>query len=148
MHILVLSLKALEAANQKLEGQVAALSSAVNNLVNLGNGEKKDFPDVPGTHWASDAVDSLHGNDIVNGYPDGNFKGDKPMTRYEYAEMLYNALKRGQKVSAEIIKEYTPELQKVQRNAFYGNPDALSGSDLTQAIIAADKAGLLVHPDK
>ena len=74
---------------------------------------KKTFPDVPSDHWANQAVTTLHDNHVVQGYPDGNFKGDRTMTRYEYAEMLYNALKRGLPVPQKQIDEYEAELKKI-----------------------------------
>lgn len=74
---------------------------------------KKTFPDVPTGHWANQAVTTLHDNHVVQGYPDGNFKGDRTMTRYEYAEMLYNALKRGLPVPQKQIDEYETELKKI-----------------------------------
>ena len=43
---------------------------------------------------ANEAVETLHGNDVLEGYPDGEFKGDKTMSRYEYAQMLYKAAKK------------------------------------------------------
>ena len=56
----------------------------------------------------------MHGNGYVNGYPDGEFKGDKPMTRYEYAEMLYNALTNGAEVKKDHLREYKAELMQVE----------------------------------
>ena len=80
------------------------------------NGVTKEFPDVPKAHWAHNAVANLHGSDIVQGYPDGEFKGEKPMTRYEYAEMLYNAINTGKDVPKEMIEEYKEELRQIEQN--------------------------------
>ena len=80
------------------------------------NGVTKEFPDVPKAHWAHNAVANLHGSDIVQGYPDGEFKGEKPMTRYEYAEMLYNAINTGKDVPKEMIEEYKAELRQIEQN--------------------------------
>lgn len=55
--------------------------------------KRTSFPDVPKDHWANEAVESLHANDVLDGYPDGEFKGDKQLTRYEYAQMLFKAIK-------------------------------------------------------
>jgi len=46
------------------------------------------FPDVPLTHWAYDAVEYLASKGLVVGYPDGEFKGDRMLTRYEYAMII------------------------------------------------------------
>jgi len=71
----------------------------------------KDFPDVPENHWAYEAVSRLAGNDIVQGYPDGEFHGERTMTRYEMAEIIYNALSRGAEAERELVEEFKPELQ-------------------------------------
>ena len=54
-----------------------------------------EFPDVPQNHWAYQYISQLAGNGILVGYPDGTFKGDAKMTRYEFATMLYRALQNG-----------------------------------------------------
>jgi predicted translin family RNA/ssDNA-binding protein len=79
-------------------------------------GMTKEFPDVPANHWAHNAVVNLHGSDIVQGYPDGEFKGAKPMTRYEYAEMLFNALEKGKTLPKEVVSEYSQELEQIRQN--------------------------------
>lgn len=63
--------------------------------------------------WAKNAVDVLHGNGAIEGYPDGTFKGDRNMSRYEYAEMLYNALMNGATVDESVIEKYQPELVQI-----------------------------------
>lgn len=63
--------------------------------------------------WAKNAVDVLHGNGAIEGYPDGNFKGDRKMSRYEYAEMLYNALMNGAAVDESVVEKYQPELVQI-----------------------------------
>ena len=87
----------LNAQNQALESVLKDLNNKVNHLINhrqsLTN-TQVPFPDVPVNHWAKQAVDTLHGNDLVQGYEDGQFKGDRSMTRYEYAQMLYNAAEK------------------------------------------------------
>ena len=82
----------------------------VNKLFLLNPSKKASFPDVPADHWAKNAVDVLHGNGAIEGYPDGNFKGDRKMSRYEYAEMLYNALMNGAAVDESVVEKYQPEL--------------------------------------
>lgn len=85
---------------QELENKVDQLNALVNQLMNDKatkaptplKHERKGFKDVPADHWAAEAVETLHANGIVEGYPDGEFKGDKTMSRYEYAVMLYNQM--------------------------------------------------------
>ncbi len=85
----------------------------VNKLFLLNPSKKAAFPDVPADHWAKNAVDVLHGNGAIEGYPDGNFKGDRKMSRYEYAEMLYNALMNGAAVDESVVEKYQPELVQI-----------------------------------
>ena len=85
----------------------------VNKLFLLNPSKKASFPDVPADHWAKNAVDVLHGNGAIEGYPDGTFKGDRNMSRYEYAEMLYNALMNGATVDESVIEKYQPELVQI-----------------------------------
>ncbi len=69
------------------------------------------FPDVPQNHWAYEYVAVLAGNGIIEGYPSGNFDGSRPMTRYEFAAMLYRAMLKGAKLSDKILTEFAPELE-------------------------------------
>ena len=46
------------------------------------------FGDVPDEHWARDAVANLAAKGLVEGYPDGTFKGDRAATRYEMAMVI------------------------------------------------------------
>ena len=85
----------------------------VNKLFLLNPSKKASFPDVPADHWAKNAVDVLHGNGAIEGYPDGTFKGDRNMSRYEYAEMLYNALMNGAAVDESVVEKYQPELVQI-----------------------------------
>ena len=95
-----------------LKAQVADLSARMDALLSVLNPNmSKDFPDVPENHWAYEAVSRLAGNDIVQGYPDGEFHGDRTMTRYEMAEIIYNALSRGAEAEKELVEEFKPELQ-------------------------------------
>ncbi len=105
------ALKQVIAANNAMVQELNALKGQQMAL----NGMTKEFPDVPQNHWAHKAVTNLHGSDIVQGYPDGEFKGNRSMTRYEYAEMLYNAITAGKKVPAEMQREYAKELAEVKK---------------------------------
>ena len=100
-----------EETNQ-LKAQVADLTARMDALLSVLNPNmSKDFPDVPENHWAYEAVSRLAGNDIVQGYPDGEFHGERTMTRYEMAEIIYNALSRGAEAERELVEEFKPELQ-------------------------------------
>ncbi len=95
-----------------LKAQVADLTARMDALLSVLNPNmSKDFPDVPENHWAYEAVSRLAGNDIIQGYPDGEFHGDRTMTRYEMAEIIYNALSRGAEAEKELVEEFKPELQ-------------------------------------
>ena len=95
-----------------LKAQVNDLTARMDALLSVLNPNmSKDFPDVPENHWAYEAVSRLAGNDIVQGYPDGEFHGDRTMTRYEMAEIIYNALSRGAEAEKELVEEFKPELQ-------------------------------------
>lgn len=95
-----------------LKAQVDDLTARMDALLSVLNPNmSKDFPDVPENHWAYEAVSRLAGNDIVQGYPDGEFHGERTMTRYEMAEIIYNALSRGAEAERELVEEFKPELQ-------------------------------------
>lgn len=95
-----------------LKDQVNDLTARMDALLSVLNPNmSKDFPDVPENHWAYEAVSRLAGNDIVQGYPDGEFHGERTMTRYEMAEIIYNALSRGAEAERELVEEFKPELQ-------------------------------------
>ena len=95
-----------------LKAQVADLTARMDALLSVLNPNmSKDFPDVPENHWAYEAVSRLAGNDIIQGYPDGEFHGERTMTRYEMAEIIYNALSRGAEAEKELVEEFKPELQ-------------------------------------
>ena len=95
-----------------LKDQVDDLTARMDALLSVLNPNmSKDFPDVPENHWAYEAVSRLAGNDIVQGYPDGEFHGERTMTRYEMAEIIYNALSRVAEAERELVEEFKPELQ-------------------------------------
>lgn len=102
-------IRALKADNEQMKRLVNMLVQKSTVMDEL----KAGFPDVPKNHWANNAVETLHGNGVLQGYPDGEFKGEKSMTRYEYAEMLYNAMKRGVEIPREIVREYQSEINQV-----------------------------------
>ena len=81
------------AENAALQDKVNKLESMMNTIVNSPlfklSKERSTFPDVPSERWDAPAVETLHANGIIQGYPDGTFKGDEPMSRSEYAKMIY-----------------------------------------------------------
>lgn len=105
-------LKAALAENNDLRSKVDNLTARMDALLSVLNPSmSKDFPDVPANHWAYEAVSRLAGNDIVQGYADGKFHGERTMTRYEMAEIIYNALSKGAKAEKKLVEEFKPELQ-------------------------------------
>ena len=83
----------LRKKNDKLENELNQLKEQLSKLSTRLSPKRVSFPDVPNDHWSREAVETLHANDVLDGYPDGEFKGDKQLTRYEYAQMLYKGLK-------------------------------------------------------
>ena len=105
-------LKAAIAENNDLRAKVDDLTARMDALLSVINPNmSKEFPDVSENHWAYEAVTRLAGNDIVQGYEDGKFHGERTMTRYEMAELIYNALSRGAKAEKKLVEEFKPELQ-------------------------------------
>lgn len=98
-----------EKAQQK---QIDYLTSRLDALLSVINPNmSKDFPDVPENHWAYEAVSKLAGNGIIQGYEDGKYHGERTMTRYEMAEIIYNALSKGAKAEMKLVEEFKPEIQ-------------------------------------
>ena len=102
--------KEIKDLRKELEGLKSALLD-VNAGKKLDTSKLQLFPDVPKNHWAYEYVSTLKGNGALTGYPDGEFKGDRPMTRYEFATMLYKAMLEGATLSDKILKEFAPELE-------------------------------------
>lgn len=89
------------------------------------------FSDVPETHWAYQYVEGLRERGYLEGYPDGAFKGDRTMTRYEYAAVIYRALQNGAPVDADMarsVEEFKPELTQIQEAERF-RVDRISGKD-------------------
>ena len=98
-----------------LRNEVEQLRSALGQVVQgqaLDPMKIKLFPDIPENHWAYEYIATLAGNDIIEGYPDGNFGGDRMMTRYEFGAIIYRAMQRGFEVPARMLKEFEPELER------------------------------------
>ena len=97
----------------KQDAQIQKLTAMVNALVGIQAEPDTTtmFPDVPENHWAYEAVAAMAKGGLVKGYPDGEFKGDRTMTRYEFAQIVYNAIQAGAEVDARLVQEFQPELQ-------------------------------------
>lgn len=103
----------------ELKKTVALQNAQIQKLTTLLNGVagtnmKADrttlFPDVPSNHWAYEAVSDLSRRGLVEGYPDGTFGGDRLLTRYEFAQIVYRALQNGVQVNEQLVTEFSPEM--------------------------------------
>ena len=92
--------------------QIQKLTALLNGLA--GTNMKADrstlFPDVPNNHWAYEAVSDLSRRGLVEGYPDGTFGGDRMLTRYEFAQIVYRAIQNGVAVDDRLVSEFGPEM--------------------------------------
>ncbi|MCF0158824.1 MAG: YadA-like family protein, partial [Veillonella sp.] len=107
---------ALAQENLELRDRVARLEQLVGQLVGgkpLAN-EYMPFPDVPENHWAYEYIAKLHANGILEGYPDGNFDGNRTLTRYEFATAFCRALERGIKIDPRAIHEFEKEMARIR----------------------------------
>lgn len=120
----------------ELNARLQDVENKYNNLLQLLNphaidpSKTAEFPDVPRNHWAYQYISQLAGNGILVGYPDGTFKGDATMTRYEFATMLYRALQNGAPIDDNMrraMNEFQPELQNIRLNHY--RVDRISGAD-------------------
>ena len=114
--------KEIKDLRKELEGLKSALLD-VNAGEKLDTSKLQLFPDVPKNHWAYEYVSTLKGNGVLTGYPDGEFKGDRPMTRYEFATMLYKAMLEGATLSDKILKEFAPELERFTVDTVHQDKD-------------------------
>ena len=114
--------KEIKDLRKELEGLKSALLD-VNAGKKLDTSKIQLFPDVPKNHWAYEYVSTLKGNGVLTGYPDGEFKGDRPMTRYEFATMLYKAMLEGATLSDKILKEFAPELERFTVDTVHQDKD-------------------------
>ena len=120
----------------ELNARLQDMENKYNNLLQIltplaiDPSKTAEFPDVPQNHWAYQYISQLAGNGILVGYPDGTFKGDVKMTRYEFATMLYRALQNGAPIDDNMkraMNEFGPELQNIRLNHF--RVDRISGAD-------------------
>ena len=106
---------------------------AMRGAMQSGTSVMKDvnFPDVPKDHWAYSYVKSLADRGLLEGYPDGEFKGDRTMTRYEFAAIIYRALQNGAPIDSDMAKaigEFDPEINRI-KDLDRTRVDRISGKD-------------------
>ena len=107
-----------------LRAEVTELKAMVakGGLGSIAEDKMKIFPDVAENHWAYEYVGKLAAAGIIEGYPDGKFSGDRMMSRYEFAAMLYRAMQKGAQLDSKIINEFAPEMGRIR-------VDRISGED-------------------
>lgn len=102
-----------------LKKTVAEQNAQIQKLTTLLNGVAGTkmkanhttlFPDIPTNHWAYEAVSDLSRRGLVEGYPDGTFGGDRMLTRYEFAQIVYRAIQDGVTVNDRLVTEFSPEM--------------------------------------
>lgn len=101
-----------------LRANVANLTALVGQLTaGMGGTIEMDrmklFPDVSENHWAYEYIGRLAAAGIIEGYPDGMFNGNRMMSRYEFAAMLYRALEKGVKLDHKLVREFEPEMGRI-----------------------------------
>ena len=103
---------ALKKTVAEQNAQIQKLTALLNGVA--GTKMKADhttlFPDIPTNHWAYEAVSDLSRRGFVEGYPDGTFGGDRMLTRYEFAQIVYRAIQDGVTVNDRLVTEFSPEM--------------------------------------
>ena len=103
---------ALKKTVAEQNAQIQKLTALLNGVA--GTKMKADhttlFPDIPTNHWAYEAVSDLSRRGLVEGYPDGTFGGDRMLTRYEFAQIVYRAIQNGVTVNDRLVTEFSPEM--------------------------------------
>lgn len=108
---------------QNLVIQMQAQMDRMANVIDQLSGSElhsTPFPDVPENHWAYEYVEGLRKKGLVGGYPDGSFAGNRNMTRYEFAAVLYRALLQGERLDARAATEFAPELGRIRVDRIAG----------------------------
>ena len=103
---------ALKKTVAEQNAQIQKLTTLLNSVA--GTKMKADhttlFPDIPTNHWAYEAVSDLSRRGLVEGYPDGTFGGDRMLTRYEFAQIVYRAIQDGVTVNDRLVTDFSPEM--------------------------------------
>ncbi len=113
---------AMQKRMAEMEAQMAKMQGFIGALTGVDT-QTAMFPDVPENHWAYEYVKGLCEKGIIKGYPDGNFNGNRSMTRYEFAAMLYRALAKGVNLDARAVKEFAPELGRIRVDVISQNKE-------------------------
>ena len=113
---------AMQKRMAEMEAQMAKMQGFIGALTGMDT-QTAMFPDVPENHWAYEYVKGLCEQGIIEGYPDGNFNGNRSMTRYEFAAMLYRALAKGVNLDARAVKEFAPELGRIRVDVISQNKE-------------------------
>ena len=125
-----------------LRKEVESLRSA---LVDVAAGKQLDpaktklFPDMPKNHWAYKEISELAGNSLLDGYPDGEFKGDRMMTRYEFASIVYRQMMAGRELSDRLVQEFEPELERIRIDVIARHKDGTPSIERVRVNKPADK---------
>ena len=106
--------QALAKQDQQIAQLVAMVNQLTGNTMQYEVSKNVAFPDIPANHWAYEYINGLAAKGIVEGYPDGTFGGDRTMTRYEFAAMLFNAMQKGAVLSDAIREEFKAELGRIR----------------------------------
>ena len=122
----------------KQEGEMQQLKTLMNQMAGrtvMKVDKDALFPDIPENHWAYDYVTKLARAGIVEGYEDGEFKGNRMMTRYEFAAVIYRAIMAGAGSNpaldqdgtlGKLVKEFDGELKYIRIDVIekdkHGNP--------------------------
>ena len=109
---------------EAMKAQNAKITAILNAVLgtDLPEDQTNMFPDVPANHWAYEAVNDMAKRGLVIGYEDGQFKGDRTMTRYEFAMIIERAIQKAKELNTSIdgrlVDEFKPELLRfeIQKN--------------------------------
>ena len=105
---------AMQERMAQMEAQMAKMQGFIGALTGMESANSAMFPDVPENHWAYEYVKGLCEQGVIEGYPDGMFSGNRNLTRYEMAAMLYRALAKGVQLDARAVKEFASELGRIR----------------------------------
>ena len=93
---------------------------------------------MPKNHWAYKEISELAGNGLLDGYPDGEFKGDRMMTRYEFATIVYRQMMAGRELSDRLVQEFEPELERIRIDVVARHKDGTPSIERVRVNKSAD----------
>ena len=124
---------------------IELVGRAFGALVDVAAGKQLDpaktklLPDMPKNHWAYKEISELAGNGLLDGDPDGEFKGDRMMTRYEFASIVYRQMMAGRELSDRLVQEFEPELERIRIDVVARHKDGTSSIERVRVNKPADK---------